>query len=142
MSFNLNRLARRFAFASALVLSTLALGCGGDGGPTLYNVSGTVSYDGKPIEQGRIQFRNTGSDGRAYSGEIKNGSYQLRSEAGTMQVEVIATRIIPGKFVKGQNGEPEPIPAAEMYIPAKYNSATKLTAEVKGSSTIPFDLEK
>jgi hypothetical protein len=122
---------------------TLAIvGCGGGSdGPKTYSVSGTVSFDGKPIEEGRIQFRNTGSDGRAYSGEIKDGNYQLMSEAGSMKVEVYASRVIPGKMQKSEDGEM--VPVREMFIPNKYNSQSTLTIEVKPQSqTIPFDLKK
>jgi hypothetical protein len=125
-----------------LILAVAALGCGGGGdGPRTYSVSGTVSYDGKPIEEGRIQFRNTGSDGRAYSAEIKNGNYQMMSEAGSMKVEIIASRVVPGKMQKSEDGEM--VPVREMFIPAKYNSQTTLTTEVKPQSqNIPFDLKK
>lgn len=121
---------------------TGALGCG-PGGDKLYKVSGKVSYDGQPIKEGRILFRNTGADGKAYSAPITDGAYELMCEPGKMRVEVIASRVIPGKFKKGENGEPEPIPVAEMYIPAKYNSNSTLTAEVKTAvNEIPFDLTK
>ena len=125
----------------AVGLALAATGCGK--GEKLTRVTGKVSYEGQPISEGRILFRNTGGDQRAYSAAITNGEYEVMCEPGAMRVEIIASRVIPGKFKKGENGEPEPIPVAEMYIPAKYNSSSTLTAEVKTSSTeIPFDLRK
>lgn len=125
----------------AVGAAAVAAGCGGDGSK-LHKVTGKVSYNGQPVPEGRILFRNTG-DGRAYSAPIADGAYEVMCEAGQMRVEIIASRVIPGKFKKGENNEPEPIPVAEMYIPTKYNSASTLTAEVKTSSTeIPFDLPK
>ena len=96
-----------------------------------------MTFDGAPVEDGRIQFRKTG-DGRAFSAPIKGGAYSLTCEPGEASVEIIASRIIPGKFDRS-NGTLEPI--GEMYIPKKYNSATTLKASLKaGSNTVPFEL--
>jgi len=117
----------------------LAMGCSsGATGPAEYPVSGTVTFDGKPVESGRILFRKIGDGDRAYGGEITNGTYSFTSEPGKVKVEITASRPIPGKF-DNSNGTPEPI--GEMYIPAKYNSKSTLEAEVLTSSTtLPFDL--
>lgn len=109
-------------------------------GPAQFPVKGTVTFDGKPVESGRILFRKIGEGDRAYGGEITNGDYSFPSEAGKVKVEITASRIIPGKF-DTSNGTQEPV--GEMYIPAKYNSKSTLEAEVKssGDNTIPFDLK-
>lgn len=127
---------------AAFLVCALA-GCGGGPqGPALYAVSGAATFDGKPIETGRIEFRKAEGDGRAYSGEIKNGAYSLQCEAGKMTVSITASRIIPGKFDKS-NPDDEPQPVGEMYIPKKYNDKTELKAEIKPSSNdIPFALTK
>jgi len=129
-------MSRRGVFAViAVSLSLLLCGCGNDG---MVYVSGTVTFDGQPIEEGRITFRNKDGSGPAYSTPIKQGEYSLPCAPGDMKVEIIASRLIPGKFGT-QNGTPEPM--GEMYIPKQYNTATTLTAVVNGSSQeIPFDL--
>ncbi len=117
------------------------LGCGSaPSGPKMIRVTGTVEFDGVPIEDGRILFRKTDSDGRAFSGVIKNGQYEVMSEAGRMAVVITASRLIPGKF-DNSNGTPEPV--GEMYIPAQYNEATSLIAEVTpdGGNKFPFELK-
>lgn len=136
------RTVGRCAALAALAVGLIGgLGCGS--GSSLAKVSGKVTYNGEPVKEGRILFRNTEGDQKAYSGAITDGTYQLECEPGKMRVEVTASRIIPGKFKKGENGEPEPVPVGEMYIPAKYNSNSTLTAEVSGSpKEIPFDLAK
>lgn len=126
------------AFAFTLCLGLL--GCGGAAnGPQEYSVSGKVNFNGQPVETGRILFREVEGDQRAFSGEIKNGSYQLTAEPGKMRVEILASRPVPGKF-DNSNGTPEPV--GEMYIPEQYNTKSELTAEVTGSgkNTISFDL--
>jgi hypothetical protein len=117
-----------------------AMGCSAEStGPKEYPVSGTVTFDGKPVESGRILFRKIGDGDRAYGGEITNGAYSFTSEAGKVKVEITASRLIPGKF-DNSNGTPEPV--GEMYIPKQYNSKSTLEAEVKadGENTLPFEL--
>lgn len=118
----------------------LGLGCAqAQTGPALFPVTGTATFDGKPIETGRILFRKIGEGDRAYGGEITNGNYSFTSEPGKVKVEITASRIIPGKF-DNSNGTPEP--TGEMYIPKKYNAQSTLEAEVKssGDNNFPFDL--
>jgi hypothetical protein len=129
-----------FRLPLAALAVALAAGCSSSDGPKLYPVSGSITFENEPVKDGRITFRSGGPAGRSYSGEIKDGSYHLMAEPGEATVEIIASRIIPGKFDRS-NGTPEPV--GEMYIPAKYNSTSKLTAEVKtGSNDIPFELKK
>lgn len=133
--------SRQIASAAACVMvSALAVGCGGgEKGPATYPVTGTVTFDGEPIENGRVLFREVEGDRRAYSAPIKNGNYELTAQPGSMTVEITASRIIPGKF-DNSNGTPEPV--GEMYIPAQYNRESTLTAEVKPSDNeIPFELK-
>lgn len=119
-----------------LTLGCLLSGCSDSG---LYNVTGTVNFDGKPIEKGRILFRRLDGDKRAFAGTISNGQYSLQSEAGKMRVEITASRIIPGKF-DTSNGTKEPV--GQMYIPAKYNSHSELAVEVSSSQLVhSFDLK-
>lgn len=130
-------------WALGFMVCLLLTGCGGaPSGPTLHKVTGNVTFDGAAVEDGRIEFRRTEGDKRAYSGEIKGGSYTLQAEAGKVEVVITASRIIPGKFDTSNPDDP-PQPVGEMYIPEKYNAKTTLTAEVKaGSNDIPFALTK
>ncbi len=126
--------AMGFLFTAALI----AAGCG-DSSMKRHAITGNVSYDGKPVEDGRIQFRS--NEGRAFSAIIKGGKYEMESEVGNMKVEITGQKPIPGKFILGEGDDKTQ--ASEQYIPAKYNTATTLTTEVKsGSNDIPFELAK
>lgn len=116
------------ALCAAAVLTIL--GCG-EGGPKQYTVSGTVTFDNEPVSEGRITFRKTSGDGKAFSADIKDGKYEIKTESGEMAVEVIASRIIPGKFDTSNPGEKNPI--GEMYIPKRYNSETILKSKVESN---------
>jgi hypothetical protein len=128
----------RFTTFFTLLATTVIVGCGSSGLDT-QPVSGKVTFDGQPISEGRILFRGTGSDPRAFSAEIKNGQYQMEALAGKMRVEITASRPVPGKCDGAEEGET--VPVGEMYIPARYNSQSELTAEVtSGKNEFDFAL--
>lgn len=57
----------------------LAAGCGGDGGPPRFELSGSVTYQGRPVPRGYIVFtpdRAQGNDGPGGYAEIVDGQYQ------------------------------------------------------------------
>lgn len=122
------------------LLCVAFLGCGGSNdGLQLYDVEGAVTFDGQPIENGKILFRKLDGDERGFAANIINGRYKLQSLPGEARVEIRASRIIPGKFDMS-NGEPEPV--GEMYIPKHYNRDSELTANVssEGENEFGFDL--
>ena len=61
--------------AAALVAAAAGLlsGCGS----SLATVSGTVTYDGKPVEDGYITFTPADGKGKDGGGPIKNGHYRV-----------------------------------------------------------------
>lgn len=122
-----------------LSLALLVVGCGPRDG--MVDVGGNVTFDGSPIPDGRILFRMTEGDQQAFSASIEQGKYLLRMPNGAARVEVTASRLIPGKFVEANPGEPEQV--GEMYIPEKYNSRSELKATVSGPiENLNFDLTK
>jgi hypothetical protein len=83
-------------------------------------VSGTVTYDGKPLSTGAVTFQPVAS-GPLAIGDIKSdGSYSLSTgdqaglSAGEYQVTVVATGPMP------QATEASPMPLPELLIPARY----------------------
>jgi len=114
----------------------VSLGCGPDGSPETLEVSGSVTFDGAPVANGEIIFRDAAGQVRGCGGAIANGKYSFVASPGSKKVEITAIREIPGETVEANPGEI--IAATEMYIPAKYNEQTTLTAEVSESETV-FD---
>lgn len=123
-------LARIMTVGAAVIL--LTAGCG----ERTYKVSGTVTFDGKPVETGSIAFEAAdGGAGVAASG-IRNGKYELQSKAGQKKVIISAFRVRPGT-------ENEPQPAVDEYIPKKYNVETELIKEVMATDNrFDFELKK
>jgi len=61
-------------FLPIAILSTLALLCSGCGQPVV--VSGQVTYDGKPVEEGSINFLPEDGQGPTCGGSITDGRYE------------------------------------------------------------------
>ena len=120
-------------------------GCGDgiDDAPEVAPVTGTVLWNGKPLEEGTIVFHPT--SGRSASGTIKGGEI----------VEVTTTTKGDGAPV-GENKvtvfatKPDPKDTSGMgtisLIPVKYNDVKKsgLNATIKSNqeNSVAFDLKK
>ena len=130
---------KRSGLALTITLLAISLtGCG-ESGPATYPVSGTVTLDGQPLENGRIVFRDTERKISSAGGPITNGEFSFRSQPATMRVEINARREIPGKFVSPAPGEK--VPLTEETIPARYNKKSEMTKEVtEGENTFEFAL--
>lgn len=66
-----------------VLLLTMLLGCGAPEGPAKFDVSGNVTYQGKPVPTGTVTFYpNTekGTSGPTAQAKIVDGKYDTRSE--------------------------------------------------------------
>lgn len=130
------------ATGAVLFLPLVFTGCGASAdGQELVHVKGSVTFDGVPVEDGRILFRMADGDQKSFSAEIKAGSYEIEAAPGKSVVEITASRPT-GEFDTSNPDDP-PQPIGEMYIPEIYNAQTTLAAEVDpdGDNLIPFDLK-
>ena len=67
----------RFAGTMLVIAMPLLAGCGGSG-PRAVNVSGTVTFNGQPVPQGKIYFdpdTAAGNDGVQGFARIQEGAY-------------------------------------------------------------------
>lgn len=117
---------------------TLVAGCKPPG-PEMHVVTGTVTFDGEPVAQGDIVFRDVDGQTKGYGGRIVGGKYEFECEPGSKKVEISAMREVPGKMDTSNPGEE--VPLMEQYIPEKFGAATTLTADVSGPDSIDFDLK-
>src|SRR3954469_25811387 len=87
---------RRVVLGAALVAAFLIVGCSD---PTTAQVSGKVTWGGKPLEKGTIQF--VPADGKAPTagGEATGGSYSVRVSPGTMKVSFSAPKVVGQKKI-------------------------------------------
>jgi hypothetical protein len=103
-------------------------------------VTGQVTFQGKPLDQGTISFSPTAGQGTFSGGQIKGGQYSISAEHG----------LAPGLYeVRISSTEGGPPPSDELpgettavpkeRIPAEFNSKTTLKAEVKEAGENKFD---
>jgi hypothetical protein len=113
-----------------------AAGCG-PSGPRYFDVSGTVTYNGQPLPIGDIYFVPEEAEYGTDAGKVKDGQFHFRAKEGKKRVEIRAARPVPGK--KAADG----LPYYEVYLPAKYNDQSMLTAEVgpDGPNSFEFKLQ-
>jgi hypothetical protein len=139
-------LTRRFPVIGLAILSSLAAaGCTGK----RVSVAGAVTYDGQPVDGGRIFFIPHGDPvGRpAVHATIEQGKYHLSAaqgpESGNHRVEIVWHKK-PGDKPLGKPGDPGfTTDDLVQTLPAVYNSKSTLSADVQpGSNTFDFPLKK
>lgn len=80
----------------AAVVALAPLGCGGGETKEYCSVQGTVTFHGKPIDNGSILFQPT-AGGPGVQVDIKSGHYQAdRVPVGKARVEIQAYKETPG----------------------------------------------
>ncbi len=129
-------------FSIALGIFTLA-GCG-PGGPSTVPVSGTVTYQGQPVDGARIMFVATGgppangvtdAQGRFSLTTVEPGDGAV---VGSYKVSITKRQEIPDPR------QPDsPYKLTKDLLPARYSnlSQTDLTAEVKAGGPNDFKFE-
>jgi len=113
-----------------VAVAALAIAGCGESGPA-GKVEGTVTLDGTPLTDGSISF--VPADGKAASagGVIKDGKYSVEVHPGPKKITVNATKVVGQKVeYEGDPNSPK-TDIIEEIIPARYNSKTELTFEVK-----------
>ena len=141
--------------ATFCITASTLVGCGGSsGGLEKAGVSGKITYQGKPVEDGEIRLVPIkGTKGPASSGIIKNGEYAITARGGvpvgTHSVEIQAYLPIPGARpytaaqADGQWDIKEGDLPKKQILPYQYNrkSTLELTIEPDaGSVSKNFDL--
>ncbi len=117
--------------ALTILAGTILTGCGG--GEVRHLISGTVNYDGKPVEMGTISFDSGNPDLMPDGAAIVDGRYECEVRPGKMTVRITASRKRPPV-----PGDPDVF--YEDYIPARHNTNSTLTVEITGTDTMDFNL--
>ncbi len=115
------------------LLSLTFCGCGGSKRPSfaVARVVGTVSLDGQPLENGRVQFvPGASTPGSPVAGDVAAGKFELADvPIGQHKVIFVATKAT-GRMISDRS---EPYPELINLIPAKYQDG--IDASVSGSES-------
>lgn len=103
-------------------------GCGRSDG--LLTISGTVTLDGKPVQDGSVSLMPVDGKGIAGGGTIINGRYTAESSPGEMAVQIYAH-----EQVEKPNPTPEEVERGlhidnKQLLPPAYNQQSKLRITV------------
>ena len=130
----------RVPVAGLLAAGLVALaGCGGGDGKG--EVTGTITFEGKPVEKGAITFRSADGKGGVEGGFIVNGKYTVKAPLGPNKVEINGTKVIGKKRLYAD--KPDTMDLTDELLPKKYNEKTELTFDVKpGAQEKDFTLTK
>ena len=139
---------------TALAVVIGVVGCS-KSGPKYANVSGTVTYNGNPVEKGQITFA---SDGRPpTAADIVDGKYTGQAMVGSNRVSIVAyrkaakARTLPASAEKqvkayqqmykspGGSMPDAADPNQEDYIPDDYGKNSKQTRVVEAGVQNTFD---
>lgn len=126
-------------FAVALVLA----GCGSDSDtPPTAPVTGTITYQGKPVTGGQVEFHPQGVEGNPGISPLgPNGEFTLTTyeneDGAVIGHHVITVQVFPQGGLPGEGFSEDDAP-----IPKKYESAetSDLKVEVKDEDNV-FPLE-
>lgn len=134
--------------ATLAMLCVFVAGCGKSGRSPLGKVTGTVTYNGEPVEEATIVFHNPKgrpAKGRIVNGEIKDMiTYDVLNDGvplGKMTI-TLHPAISPPDNTPLTPGQ-RPTPQLKPPFPPRYGDPDKsgLTAEiVKGANNLLFEL--
>jgi hypothetical protein len=120
-------------FLILLIGASLA-GCGAPDG--MVEVSGTVTFNGQPIETGFVSFvPDRGKSPQA--GKIKNGRFRFNAYPGQNIVRIVSEK--QGAFVESMNQH-----TYHQFLPPKYNEQSELSEDVTagGGNVFEFALNE
>lgn len=125
---------------------TLAAGCGDSNPLGRRSISGNVTFDGAPLENGSISFEPLAKDGVGSGAVITDGTFSIPASKG----------LPPGKyrvrmFAAGENSAPAPeglpggaiAPPSVELIPPSWNAQSEhtITVATEGENHFTFSVE-
>lgn len=129
---------------ATIMLLSIGGGCNRGNGLDLQAVSGKVTLDSRPLDNGTIQFSPTDKQGLLSGSAIAAGEYRIPKEKGLPpgKYTVQISSGLHGSAVAPTGPPGSPPPPLKERIPEKYNSMSQLSIEVKsgGGNTFDFDL--
>jgi hypothetical protein len=134
---------------AAAVLALAAAGCSTDPSEvdTLPRVavSGTITLDGKPLPEGRLQFLpDPSSSGIMAVAEINDGKFSIDRASGPIpgKYRIMVSSRPVYKIKPGESPGGSPPKSAPEMVPSQYNGkSSELVAEVKADGPYAFEFE-
>lgn len=126
---------RQRAWGAAVAIVLLA-GCSSSPGEV--EVTGTVTLNDMAVGSGNealIKFVPADGKGKAADGFVDQGAYKVKVAPGAYKVEITWNRPTGKKVARGgMKGPGSEIDEVVSEIPARYNTATELKADVSAAA--------
>ncbi|MEZ6072180.1 MAG: hypothetical protein R3C10_18460 [Pirellulales bacterium] len=128
-------------FAGAVVL---AAGCDDQRDPHgRLALSGTVTFQGQPLDQGLIDFLPVDRPGSAGArGRVRDGTYSIPRHQGVVpgryRVVITSAESVSAEAPDGTPGRAFPLPGKER-IPPEFNSESEWTVEAREGDENTFE---
>jgi hypothetical protein len=128
------------SIALAILVGIIQAGC--DQGPPVGTINGDVTFDGQPVKDGHVLFTPVDGMGQTGGAPVRDGKFQAEKvPVGKMKVELHGNKVVGKRKAYDTPESPWEDDVAEL-LPAKYNSKSDLTLEVKkGSQDVKYDLK-
>jgi hypothetical protein len=129
-------------FVVALGFAALLAGCGAENPLGRKALTGNVTLDGAPLEQGNIEFHPLSEGGTQSGGAISGGSYSIPAHQGATPgeyrvsiIDFVPTPPLPPGHMPGDDLPPSPKPK----VPPAWNSKSQKKIEVTKDGPFNFD---
>jgi len=114
------------------------VGCG----PSRTTVSGEVTLDGQPLDNGSITFIPLEGDTPSAGIAITAGEYHVELAPGKKRVEISATKVVGKRQVYEGDPNSPVVEDVREIIPPVYNAQSTLAVDITpGNNTHSFDLQ-
>jgi hypothetical protein len=138
ITMRIHHCATRCIVVAAVFYAVLLNGCGNQG---LVAVSGKITIDGKPADEGSVVFSPVDGEGPNMGTQIKNGEYQFsgvnRMTPGKKKVELVAVLKTGKRIPAGP-----PLPKGTMVDDVKRFSSKETCNITPGQTqSVDFDLK-
>lgn len=131
----------RITIACGLSALLISSGCGSSNGLTA--VSGTVIYEGQPVQKGSINFLPVNGNGPTAAAVVTDGKYSVKAAPGKKRIQIERFIVIGQRRYNTDDPKSPMIDIQEQTLPARYNTKTELTCEITPSvRTYDFTLKK
>ena len=128
--------------ALGLLLALSFLGCA-DATGGREAVSGHVRFQGRPLDQGTIQFVPLDGQDTASGGPVRAGDYQVTRQQGLKpgKYRVLLSSGTPGQPAPEEAAPGAPTPPTRERLPREYNADSRQVVEVQKGGPNRFDFD-
>ena len=122
---------RAICFLALVMAAAVLPGCGA----STATVSGEVTIDGQPLDNGVIAYAPADGPGASATAVVEKGKYRLQTTPGAKWVQISAP-IVVGQRKEYNSPNAPSVDISEERLPERYNAKTELKFELKPGANV------